>query len=554
MKRTLRCGVATGTLCALFLAGQANVTTASATTMDEVMQRLQALEKSNAKLEKENRNLRKAVGDIESGKGVKIKAVAAPTSGGKFTGNPVGHVAIATPPKEPLVSMAGVPIVTKSGVGNPLIDATTVQIYGHFDVSADLFNPGVWDQNTKVGVASNLSYLGFRIKHDLTPYGFAGYAFLGQIETEADVAQTPSVKAAFGSRDSYAGIQTPWGSIKAGKMQTPYKTSTAAFDPFRNTVADYNSIMGNTGGDGRAEFDYRASHAIWYESPVYEGFQVKVLASPGQNSGIDNSNTAFGEFSCTGASAIGNGSGWPGNASGQSFDTGGVGGEPCNDGSFGTLYSASATYHGYGLTAIAAYELHLNVNRTGDIYNPDGTNIVLPNGQTITGSGVANEWAAKVGLGYGFNDGLGPVKAYGIYEHMQRDGGIASQFNERTRDGLYGSVTQSVGPWDFSAAYAHAFATPGNPGTGTVSNGTFAQYALEGLDDSASMYAAGVRYNFSKWASIYLVGADLVNGPGAHYCLGPSGHGYTICGRDEQNNVYGGANIWSVSSGFTLVF
>jgi len=63
-----------------------------------------------------------------------------------------------------------------------------------------------------------------------------------------------------------------------------------------------------------------------------------------------------------------------------------------------------------------------------------------------------------------------------------------------------------------------------------------------------------VKYNFSQWASVYLVGTDLANGPGAHYCLGPSGFGYTICSRDPYNNTYGGASIWAVSSGLVLKF
>lgn len=558
MRQTLRCGVATGVLCALFLAGQANVTAARATTMDEVLQRLQALEKSNAKLEKENRSLRKAVGNIESGKGVKIRAVAAePTT--TRAGNPVGHFNVATSSShEPLVGIAGMPIITKSG-NNPFLDATTVDIYGYFNVSAQLQNAGVWDQNTMGGVSSNNSYLGFKIRHDLNYFGYPGFAFVGQLETEADISSTPSVKASLGSRNSFVGIESPWGSIEAGKYDTPYKESTVEMDPFYNTVGGYNSIMGNTGGDGRAEFAYRAPHAVWYVSPVLSGFQVKAMVSPGQNQGISDSAFPFGEYSCSGGPAIGNGSGFPGNNQGQAFDTGGVGGEYCNDGSFGTLYSASLTYHGNGITGIVAAEGHLNVNRTGDIFNPDGTNIVLPSGTTVTGSGIDNEWAVKVGGGYGFNDGIGKLQLYLIGEHMEADG-IVSQFNERNQNDIFFSAKQSVGPWDFAFSYIHSFGEPGSPTTLTVpytataANPGGTQYDTTGLNSSASQYTAGVTYNFSKWASVYLVGTDLVNGPGAHACLGPSSLGYSICGRDAYNNTYGGNSIWATAAGFILKF
>ena len=533
-------------------------------TLDAVLRRLDAVEQRSARLEQENTDLRRRVAHIGSGpvveKRVIVKEVREQVATA-FKGNAVGHVRVAkVETDDPLLAVGGHALISKSGMGGTFIDATKVDLYGHFDVSADEFKVGVPGQHWTTGIASNISYLGVRVKHDLAPFGHQGYAILGQIETEADIAQTPSVKAALGSRNSFVGLQTPWGTVKLGKNDTPYKEATAEFDPFHETIADYNSIMGNTGGDGRAEFDYRASHAIWYESPVVQGFQFKAFASPGQNSGTTNSNFAYGDFSCTGASAIGNGSGFPGNAQGSAYDTGGLGGEYCTDGSFGTLYGTSLTYHGNGFVGIAAYEMHLNVNRVGDIYDGAGANIVLPNGNIVTGSGVGNEYAVKVGGGYQFVDRLGPAKVFAIFEHMGRDGGTPSAYDERTQNDIYFSGTQSIGRWDVSAAYTHSFGAPGSPGTltapgtATDANPGGVQFATMGNSSAASQYSAGLRYNFSKWASIYVVGTDLVNGAGAHNCIGPSGHGYSICSRDNFNNTYGGASIRGASSGLTFVF
>jgi predicted porin len=521
--------------------------------MEAVMQRLD-------KLEKENAELRKRVSHVEKTKAIPVKEASAPANG-EFKGNPVGHVNVAKAEGETPLSSAGRALITKSGLPASVFDATTVNIYGHFDVSADEFKVGVPGQHWTTGVASNLSYLGFRVKHDLGAYGHPGFAIVGQIETQADIASTPSTKAALASRNSFVGLESPWGTIKLGKNDTPYKEATAEFDPFHETIADYNSIMGNTGGDGRAEFDFRAPHAIWYESPILQGFQLKAMISPGQNSGENNSNFPYGEYNCSGGPAIGNGSGFPGNNQGQAFDGGGLGGQYCNDGSFGTLYGASVTYHGGGFVGIASAELHMNTNRVGDIYDGTGTNFVLPNGVTITGSGVGNEWAVKLGGGYKFEDGIGPAKIFIIGEHMEDDGAFSSgAFNERNQNDIYVSATQSYGPWELSAAYTHAFSSPGSPGTltvpGTSTDATpgGVQYAISGLSTATSQYSAGLRYNFSQWASMYLVGTDLVNGPGGHFCLGPSGHGYTICSRDSFNATYGGASIRGVSSGFTFVF
>jgi hypothetical protein len=74
------------------------------------------------------------------------------------------------------------------------------------------------------------------------------------------------------------------------------------------------------------------------------------------------------------------------------------------------------------------------------------------------------------------------------------------------------------------------------------------------FSDAANQYSAGVRYWFTNWASVYLVGTYLQQGMGAHYCLGASGHGYQICSRDQFNDTIGGAAIKAVSTGLTLDF
>jgi predicted porin len=568
MKSKLMAGTATAAL-SLALCSHA----ASAATLDDVMQRLDKLEKENSELKKEVKDLR--TNKKTSAPAPVAAAPAPPTDPAKFKGNPVLHGAVATSPApKPLLSVGGQPIITKAP-GIALIDNTTVTIYGHVDVSGDVFNPSVYDQGTKFGIAANSSYFGVRARHNLAPYGYDGYAFLAQFESQVDVAAAPHERAAFGTRDSFVGIEGPYGSIKAGKVDTPYKKATAAFDPFASTIADYNSIMGNTGGDNRAEFDWRMNHAVWYESPIWKGFQFSALVSPGQNYAPDNSDFAYGDyFQCNGASARGSGSNFPNSAGAL---PGGIGGNACTDGSFGNAYSAAATYKNGPLTLIAAAELHEGVNRHGDdglepalagtpLFGP----VFLADGSQVM-TGIANEWAAKVGGGYQIKDALGPLQFYGYYEWLRREvpAGFAP-FNERQRDGWFVSATQNVGEhWAFSASWAHAGntekcaspATPacvsGNPAMLSVNNAALAPAAtLQGnlFNDRADQFSAGVRYRFNPWASVYLVGAYLKQGIGAHYCLGASGHGYQVCSRDQFNDTIGGATIKAVSTGLTLDF
>src|SRR2546427_1336996 len=277
---------------------------------------------------------------------------------------------------------------------------TSVQFYGHLDLSVDGATKGIKEggmgQNPapvgKVGwqadVSSNLSYFGFRGDHDLG----RGYKMVFQAETQIDVAATPGpspvnqasqgnvdnkVLGALGSRNSFLGFAGNFGALKFGKTDAPYKLSTSRMDPFSATVGDYNSMMGNTGGDNRAEFDTRLSHAMWYESPKRGGASFSALFAPGQNRASDNSNNASGEPDCTGGGV------------GRQQLAGGVGPNvnigDCNDGSFGDAYSVAGVYEAGPVYAIAAYELHRKANRASD----DVVNV-----------GVADEAAMKAGVQY----------------------------------------------------------------------------------------------------------------------------------------------------------
>jgi predicted porin len=556
MRNRLLSGTACAALCLFSFSGAAR-----AATLDDVMARLD-------KIEKENAELRAKVRSLSAAKPVAAAPAAAPvTDPSKFKGNPVLHGSVATSPTPPPgPTIGGIPV--KAGPLGPLIDNTVVTLYGSLDVSGDIFNPSVFDQGTKLGIASNISSFGIRVRHNLAPYGWDGMAVVAQLESQVDIASYPTERAAFGTRDSFVGLEGPWGAVKAGKSDTPYKKATAAMDPFTRTLGDYNSIMGNTGGDNRAEFDWRMPHAVWYESPIFQGFQFSALFSPGQNFSVDNSDFAYGDyFQCSGSSARASGSNFP-NSSGAV--PGLLGGNGCTDGSYGNAYSTALTYKNGPFTAIAAYELHENVNRHGDDGLEPGlvAPVFLPDGSQVS-TGVHNEWAAKVGGGYRVNDGIGELQLNAFYEWMRREVLPFEQpFNERSRDGVFASLTQMVGKqWALSASYAHAFKTPGNPtclslnnlnaGVACMSPGPITQigqYQANLFDDSASQYAIGARYYFNNWASWYIVASEITQGPGAHYCLGASGHGYQVCSRDAQNDTIGGATIKAATTGMTFNF
>ena len=392
-----------------------------------------------------------------------------------------------------------------------------VQLYGHVDVSLDTQTNGmsgfvngdtglpVTGHNGWVpDISSNLSYFGVRGARNLG----ADLRGLFQFETEVAYAATPGTsdqapdgtaqKFALGSRDSYVGLDgRTWGAVKMGKMQTPYKTSTARLDPFRSTPGDYNAIIGNSGGDNRAEFDMRLPHSIWYESPHWaNGLYFSFLASPGQNRSTDTQLYAEGEPDCAGGNST--------------AGLNGVDGQPssCEDGSFRDAYSVALQYQSGPLYATVAYELHKDVNRRGDEIDP-GT------------VGVRDESAYKLGVQYKL-----PTRTTLSFEieRLHRDA-IVEDFNERTRTSTWLAVTQGLSPKDdLNLAWAHAGHTPGQPADSVQdSNGNVNPTGH--ADNGANLYDIGWKHHFDSQTSIYFVYARLVNEHWGHYSLGAGGHG-----------------------------
>src|ERR1700719_1322474 len=207
MKSKLMAGTATAAL-SLALCSHA----ASAATLDDVMQRLDRLEKENSQLKQKVNQLRTKKSSAPAP--VAVAPAPAPTTPENFRGNPVYHGAVAaTPAPKPFLSIGGQPIITKAP-GGWWVDNTTVTLYGHVDVSGDIFNPSVYDQGTKFGIASNSSYFGIRARHNLAPYGWEGWSMVAQLEAQIDVASSPTERAAFGTRDSFVGIEGPYGTIQ----------------------------------------------------------------------------------------------------------------------------------------------------------------------------------------------------------------------------------------------------------------------------------------------------------------------------------------------------
>ena len=568
---------------------------ASADKLDDLIRRMDAIEQSNKQLAKENAALR-----AQLKKPAPASVVAVAPAHATVTGIP-------TPPH-----MLDAPEIDAQGhaflehkKGNPLTFYTPggeITGYGNIDVSFDdttknlnNFNlngatPPVGNFGWLPAISTNSSYLGVRGFQRLPDFPFN---FVYQLEVGFEVSALPgtresnsnlsnSVNGALFNRNTYIGFASPeFGALKIGKTYGPYENSTGGFNPFAGQIGDMRVVMANTGGDNRVEFGTRLSNSVWYESPTIGGFQWNFLFAPGQNRSTISDNIAAGNGDCTGGNDPTSGGNLP---------------VTCSDGSFSNAISTNLSYTNGPFYATVAYERHFQVNRQSDISAIYGVANVTPlvnfsncnqvgaglglggqalsNYQTLCNADVADEDAFKVAALYTF-----PTKTTvgGIFEMLHRYVlPILAFQNERTRNGTWLFATQELTPKDsVSFGWAHAFATPGDPGqhnsatlTTTTGMGGFL-LPTDGVgtfapdQNQADMITANYKHKFSSNLTWYTAVAATINGPSAHYDLGAGSRGVTTDCHDAfaaagglagNPHCYTGPVLGGVSTGIQWRF
>ena len=124
------------------------------------------------------------------------------------------------------------------------------------------------DSNTATGdVASQASRIGVKGSEDLG----GGMSAVYGLEWAVDLGTAGS---AMTGRNQFVGLKGGFGTVLTGAHDTPYKMGGSA-DVFADTAADATgSHNGVNGIIGRNALDNRASNAIAYISPDFNGFHV----------------------------------------------------------------------------------------------------------------------------------------------------------------------------------------------------------------------------------------------------------------------------------------
>jgi len=193
--------------------------------------------------------------------------------------------------------MAGPAIAVALAMSGPAFAAMSdnVTLYGQANVSYDSINTG-WTSGigsskgiTSGRLASNSSHIGIKGSSELGGEWKAllqAEATLGT-DTGASGCQVPDAGTptkssrwkCFFDRNTYLGLSSDgYGTLLAGRHDTPYKMATRRLDVFADGIADNRSLMGTTIAAGvvTETFDVRLSNLILYMSPNIGSFRVSV--------------------------------------------------------------------------------------------------------------------------------------------------------------------------------------------------------------------------------------------------------------------------------------
>jgi predicted porin len=157
-----------------------------------------------------------------------------------------------------------------AAIATPAIVNAEAIMYGKVRVASQYHNRG--DAFDTWGMEDQQSRLGVKGEEDLG----GGLKGIFQLEFGVNVGEGAGKTSIWSQRNSFVGLAGPFGTVLAGKHDTPFKLSTVKLDFFIDTNVD-NDDQGSFAGDfnstkGVGLFDsLRVDGAIAYVSPNFAG-------------------------------------------------------------------------------------------------------------------------------------------------------------------------------------------------------------------------------------------------------------------------------------------
>ena len=304
---------------------------------------------------------------------------------------------------------------------------SNVTIYGTADVSAQGTS-----LSRHVGESSNPSGTTFNLKSNDSNIGFKGTEDLGngnkalfQLESYVNVTGGQQGVATnngqlFGNmRDSYVGLGSKYGTVKAGYLSTPYRATVNSFDVFPGDRSDsvIENIIGkqrfggrlvgqNTTGYVQADSTVRAT-ALAYAIPTLYGVDASIAYTGSNNNGGNNQTTntvsSTNQTTLTPQNVLALNLGWSGYgvALKGAFSQAKVNATVQGVDSLGNTLSTTTPFNGYTSYLVGAQYTGIPGLKTGVLYN---RNSVGTNGEGNLGSQKGSNNQLWVGASYRFGN------------------------------------------------------------------------------------------------------------------------------------------------------
>ena len=361
-------------------------------------------------------------------------------------------------------------IAVAAALAAPVAVMADVTVYGQAHYSYDWvdgYTSGVSGKKVTedaTGVSRN-SRIGFKGAEDL------GGGLKGVWQVEAEVNGNEN---GVDWRNTFVGLSGGFGTVLAGRHDTPYKLATGKLDPFGDRIGDYNIVIGSF--NGIVTSDERAPQTIAYVSPNFSGFSGAI---------------AYVSHYYTDQAAAGAAGAIDGDERDQAV-------------------SAMVMYDNAGFFASAAYE-YGEGNRIAGALAPG----LLP--ADVDGYDEPNLTSMKFGLGYtfaGFTLG-------GIYENIDADGG--KNWTSVDRDAYYVAASYAFGNSALKGFWGMADDIKDNKDTGAYMYGVGYDYNLSKRTTLYAMYAG---INNERNGSYGLWGGQGLNS--AYKADGHNVNGYSL--------------------------
>jgi len=170
-------------------------------------------------------------------------------------------------------------LAVASVVAAPIAAQAGVEVYGKAQVSVEATDNGATNGDATT-LNTNQSRIAFKGSEELD----GGLKFIWQWENYVnfdtggwggmsveDGAAPDDAELKVKARNTFVGFSGDFGTALAGRHDTPYKMAVSDMDPFKDLVADFNSVMGVS--QNKFKHADRLPNVLAYVSPDANGFQ-----------------------------------------------------------------------------------------------------------------------------------------------------------------------------------------------------------------------------------------------------------------------------------------